>query len=160
MRHLLLLPPACIALAACAAPAAPRLGAVTLARGASAELAPGIILTFDAVDDSRCPPGSFTLELGQSAEVAPGVTLTFEAVDDSRCPPGVQCVWAGRLMYRFSIRRAGEPATSFTLSPSEPEAAPEALGGRRIRLDTAAIPAAAAPGAAIDWRATVTLVPD
>jgi len=129
MRHLLLLPPACIALAACAAPAAPRLGAVTLARGASAELAPGII-------------------------------LTFEAVDDSRCPPGVQCVWAGRLMYRFSIRRAGDAAEAFTLSPSESEAAPEALGGRRIRLDTAAIPAAAAPGAAIDWRATVTLVPD
>ena len=129
MRHLLLPPFACIALAACAAPAAPRLGAVTLARGASAELAPGLI-------------------------------LTFEAVDDSRCPPGVQCVWAGRVIYRFSIRRAGEPATSFTLSPSEPEAAPEALGGRRIRLDTAAIPAAAAPGAAIDWRATLTLVPD
>ena len=130
MRHLLLLPPACIALAACAAPAAPRPGgAVTLARGASAELAPGIILTFDAVDDSRCPPG-------------------------------VQCVWAGRLMYRFSIRRAGEPAESITLSPAEPEAAPVALGGRRIRLDTAAIPAAAAPGAAIDWRATLTLVPD
>lgn len=129
MRHLLLPPFACIALAACAAPAAPRPAVVTLARGASAELAPGLI-------------------------------LTFEAVDDSRCPPGVQCVWAGRLIYRFSIRRAGEPAAPFTLSPTEPEAAPGALGGRRIRLDTATIPAAAAPGGAIDWRATLTLVPD
>lgn len=129
MRHLLLLPPACIALAACAAPAAPRPGAVTLARGASAELAPGVV-------------------------------LTFEAVDDSRCPPGVQCVWAGRLIYRFSIRRGSDAPESFTLSPTEPEAAPGALGGRRIRLDTTAIPAAAAPGAAIDWRVTLTLVPD
>jgi hypothetical protein len=129
MRHLLLLPVACIALAACAAPAAPR------------------------------PAGSFTLERGASAELAPGVTLTFDAVDDSRCPPGVQCVWAGRLNYRFSIRRGGDAPESFTLSPAQPEAAPGALAGRRILLDTATIPAPPAPGTVIAWRATITLVP-
>ena len=129
MRHLLLLPAACIALAACATPAAPR------------------------------PAGPFTLERGASAELAPGLTLTFESVDDSRCPPGVQCVWAGRLGYRFSIRRGGEAPESFTLSPAQPEAAPGTLAGARILLDTATIPAPPAPGAAIIYRATITLVP-
>jgi hypothetical protein len=129
MRHLLLLPAACIALAACAAPAAPR------------------------------PAGTFTLERGASAELAPGVTLAFERVDDSRCPPGVQCVRAGRLSYRFSIRRGSDAPESFTLSPAQPEAAPGALSGGRLRLDTATIPAPAAPGAAIMYRATITMLP-
>jgi len=128
MRHLL--PPlACIALAACAAPAAPR------------------------------PAATFTLAPGASATLAPGVTLTFEAADDSRCPAGVQCIWAGALSYRFSIRRGGAAPESFTLSPTAPEAAPGALAGTRILLDTATIPAAPAPGAAITYRATITLVP-
>ena len=127
MRHLLL-PVACIALAACATPAAPR------------------------------PAGPFTLERGASIDLAPGVTLTFDGVDDSRCPPGVQCVWAGRLGYRFSIRRGGDAPESFTLSPAQPQAAPGVLAGGRILLDTATIPAPPAPGAAIVYRATLTLV--
>ena len=129
MRHLLLPPVACIALAACAAPSAPR------------------------------PAGTFTLERGASFDLAPGVTLTFESVDDSRCPPGVQCVWAGKLSYRFSIRRGSDAPESFTLSPAQPEAAPGALAGSRILLDTATIPAPPASGAAIMYRATITLVP-
>ena len=128
MRHFLL-PAACIVLAACASPAAPK------------------------------PAGPFTLERGASAELAPGVTLTFESVDDSRCPPGVQCIWAGRLGYRFSIRRGSDAPESFTLSPGQPEATPGALAGRRILLDTATIPAPPAPGAAVNYRATLTLVP-
>ena len=128
MRHLLL-PAACIALAACATPAAPK------------------------------PAGPFTLERGASAELAPGVTLTFESVDDSRCPPGVQCVWAGRLSYRFSIRRGGDAPESFILSPAQPEAAPGTLAGARLQLDTATIPAPPAQGAAIVYRATLTIIP-
>lgn len=126
MRHLLLLPAACIALAACATPR---------------------------------PAGPFTLERGARFDLAPGVVITFESVDDSRCPPGVQCIWAGRLSYRFSIRRGGEAPESFTLSPAQPEAAPGALAGARLRLDTATIPAPPAQGAAILYRATLTLVP-
>ena len=132
MRHLLLLPAACIALAACSTPATPA---------------------------APRPAGPFTLERGASLDLAPGLTLTFESVDDSRCPPGVQCVWAGRLGYRFSIRRGNDAPESFTLSPAQPEAAPGALAGRRILLDTATIPAAPAQGATIVYRATLTVVP-
>jgi hypothetical protein len=129
MRYLPFVPVLCATLAACAAPAAPR------------------------------PAASFTLERGASVEVAPGVTVAFEAVDDSRCPPGVQCVWAGKLSYRFSIRRGSDAPETFALSPAQPSAAPAALDGRRIVLDESAIPPAPAPGAAIDYRATFTLVP-
>jgi hypothetical protein len=129
MRHLLFVPVFCATLAACAAPAATRIA------------------------------GTFTLERGASVEVAPGVTVAFEAVDDSRCPPGVQCVWAGKLSYRFSIRRGSEAPETFTLSPAQPGAAPAVLNGRRILLDDSAIPPAAAQGASIDYRATFTIAP-
>ena len=129
MRHLLALPVACIALAACAAPGAPR------------------------------PAGPITLAPGQSAEVAPGVTVTFESFEDSRCPPGVHCVWAGKLSYRFSIRRGSDAPESFTLAPGQPDAAPAALAGRRIALDEDALPAPPAPDTAITYRATLRLSP-
>lgn len=63
MRHLPALPFAIAglsALAACAAPAPPppqSPRAFALEPGAQARLAPGLVLRFDAVDDSRCPPG-------------------------------------------------------------------------------------------------------
>jgi hypothetical protein len=129
MRHLLFLPVFCATLAACAAPAAPR------------------------------PAGTFTLERGASAEVAPGIVVTFDSVDDSRCPPGVRCVRAGKLSYRFSIRRGGDAPDTFSLSPGQPGAAPAVLGGRRIVLDDSAIPPAPAQGASIDYRATFTIIP-
>lgn len=129
MRHLLLAPVFCATLAACAAPGAPR------------------------------PAASVTLAPGQSAEVAPGVTLTFEAAEDSRCPPGMRCVRAGTLVYRFSIRQGEAAPDTFTLAPGQPAASPAHLGGRRIVLDETAIPAPAAPGAAIAWRATIRIVP-
>ena len=129
MRHLLAMPLACAVIVACATPAAPD------------------------------PAGPFTLARGASALVAPGLTLSFDAVEDSRCPPGVQCVWAGRLSYRFSIRRGGAAPERFTLSPAQREAAPAALGGRRIVLDADAIPPPPPQGAAIDYRATFSIVP-
>lgn len=129
MRHLLALPIACIALAACAAPGAPR------------------------------PAGPFTLEPGGFAEVAPGVTVTFESFEDSRCPPGVHCVWAGKLSYRFSIRRGSDAPESFTLAPGQPDAAPAALPGCRITLDEDALPEPPAPDTAITYRATLHINP-
>lgn len=129
MRHLLVLPVLCTALAACATPGAP----------------PG--------------PQAFTLEPGQRVEAAPGVTLAFDSVDDSRCPPGVRCVWAGRLIYRFSIGRAGGSLETFSLSPGEPGATPAALAGRRVVLDESSVPAPAAQGAVAHHRIRLTLLP-
>ena len=105
------------------------------------------------------PAGPFALARGASVLVAPGVSVTFDAVEDSRCPPGVQCVWAGRLSYRFSIRRGDAAPEHFTLSPAQLEAAPAALGGRRIVLDADTIPPPPPQGAAIDYRATLAILP-
>ncbi|MEN3275540.1 MAG: hypothetical protein V7631_1330 [Massilia sp.] len=129
MRHLLVLPVLCTALAACATPAAPR------------------------------GPQAFTLAPGQRVEAAPGVTLVFDSVDDSRCPPGVRCVWTGRLVYRFSIGRAGSTVETFTLSPGEPGATPAVLAGRRVVLDESSVPAPAAQGAVVHHHIRLTLPP-
>ena len=129
MRHLLLFPVACAALIACAAPAAPH----------AAE--------------------TFTLERGQSVDVAPGVTVTFEAVEDSRCPPAMRCVHAGKLVYRFSIKRAGAALETFTIEPGATGPALTSLDGRRIALDEHTIPATPAPGIVITYSATITIVP-
>lgn len=107
------------------------------------------------------PPvlGTFTLEPGQDLAVGPDTRLHFDTVDDSRCPPNVHCIWAGKLSYRFSVRRGGAAPDTFELSPAQPDAAPAALGGRRILLDPAAIPAPPAPGMPASYRATITIVP-
>jgi hypothetical protein len=72
MRHLLALPlvcapvcaTVCAALAACAAPAPQAAGRFTLEQGASVEAAPGLTLRFEAVEDSRCPPGARCVRAG------------------------------------------------------------------------------------------------
>ena len=109
------------------------------------------------------PPGpsarAFTLAPGGSVQAAPGVTLRFEEVEDSRCPPGVRCVWAGKLSCRFSLSQTGAAPESFTLSPGDPGHASRLLGGARIELDEASLPAPAAPDAVANHRVTVKVLP-
>lgn len=130
MRHLLVLPFACLMLTACAAPPGPSARA-------------------------------FTLAPGGSVQAAPGVTLRFDEVEDSRCPPGVRCVWAGRLDCRFSLTRSGADAApeSFTLSPGDAGHVSSLLGGARVALDEASLPAPAAQGAVANHRVTVKVLP-
>lgn len=134
MRHLLALPFACIMLGACAAsggPGAPAARAITLAPG-------------------------------ESRQLASGATLRFDEAEDSRCPPGVRCVWAGKLSCRFSLVPAhpgGAAPESFTLVPGEPAHASPLLGGARLALDEASLPAPAAPDSPRNHRVTVKLLP-
>lgn len=124
-----------------------------------------LALPFACIMLTACaaPPGPaarvFTLAPGGSAEAAPGVTLRFEEVEDSRCPPGVRCVWAGKLDCRFSLSQAGAASESFTLSPGDPGHASRLLGGARIELDEASLPAPAAPDALANHRVTVKVLP-
>jgi hypothetical protein len=57
------------------------------------------------------------------------------------------------------VRQAQGAPDSFELTPAEPAATPALLGGRRIVLDTAALPGPPLPGASTDQRATFTIVP-
>lgn len=81
------------------------------------------------------PPATrYTLAEGQGVELAPRVRLTYDSVEDSRCPPDVPCVWAGQLVYKFTLY-SGEASERFTLTRGQPGVAPAALGGARIELD-------------------------
>jgi len=128
MRHLFALPLASLLLAACAA-AGP------------------------------AQPGTFTLAPRASAQVAPGLTLTYEGADDSRCPPDVQCVWAGRLSYRFSLRGDRGEAEQFALEPGKPGHASAQLAGARIELDAALAASPPARSASAGTPVTLRIAP-
>ena len=102
---------------------------------------------------------AFTLAPGGSVQAAPGVTLRFEEAEDSRCPPGVRCVWASKLDCRFSLLREGAAPESFVLSPGAPAHASGLLGGARLMLDEASLPAPAPQGAVANHRVTVKVLP-
>jgi hypothetical protein len=91
-----------------------------------------------------------------SATVAPGAILTYDSVDDSRCPPDVQCVVAGKVVYRFTLKQ-GDTLEQFALTPAEPAYASPALGGKRIALAEVPPPKAAA-GAATMHPVSVRIV--
>jgi hypothetical protein len=84
---------------------------------------------------------TYMLRPQQSVQLAQDVSLTYDSFSDSRCPPNAQCVWAGRLMFRF-VLDGPDGSEEFTLGPDHTLEAPAALKGARIALDPSAIPAA------------------
>jgi hypothetical protein len=91
-------------------------------------------------------PGSYPLYPQQSATLARDIRITYDSFSDSRCPPNAQCIWAGRLAFRFIIDGPGG-VQEITLGPDQPSAKPHILRGATIALDPAAIPPARAIGA-------------
>ena len=87
--------------------------------------------------------GVYPLKPQQSVDVAPDLSITYDSFSDSRCPANTQCIWAGRLIFRFVID-GPDGTEEFTLGPDQPTAAPAALRGARVTLDPAAIPPARA----------------
>jgi hypothetical protein len=90
-------------------------------------------------------PGSYPLRPQQSATLARDLTITYDSFSDSRCPPNAQCIWAGRLVFRFIIDGRGG-VQEITLGPDHPSARPPILRGATIALDMATIPPARAVG--------------
>jgi hypothetical protein len=86
-------------------------------------------------------PQTVMLAPGQHADIGNGDTLTYDSYSDSRCPTGVHCVWAGELVYRFTVAtpKANE---SFTVTLPNPSHVSAALGGANIALDPARLPPA------------------
>ncbi|KQV33200.1 hypothetical protein [Massilia sp. Root335] len=89
--------------------------------------------------------GVYPLRPEQRVELARGLVLTYDSYSDSRCPANTRCIWAGRLIFRFLLD-GPDGIEEFTLGPDQPTAAPAALHGARIVLDTSAIPPARAAG--------------
>lgn len=132
MRHLFAMPAICAILVACATPPAP----------------PG-----------PPAPGPYTLALHQGVTPGHGLTLTWDSVDDSRCPPHVHCIWAGALLYRFSIRRDGGEPEAFDLTWGRGGHAPALLAGARVELDQSMIASPPAHGASGALPVTLVIRP-
>src|SRR5437764_12954424 len=90
--------------------------------------------------------GVYPLRPDDTVALSGGLTLTYDSFSDSRCPANAQCIWAGRLIFRFLIE-GPEGREEFSLGPDQPTAAPAALHGARIALDAGAIPPARASSA-------------
>jgi len=85
--------------------------------------------------------GVYPLRPEQSVALSSELTLTYDSFSDSRCPANAQCIWAGRLIFRFVID-GPEGREEFSLGPDQPAAAPAALHGARVALDPGALPPA------------------
>lgn len=86
-------------------------------------------------------PKSMTLTLapGQQADVGAGMTLAYDSYSDSRCPKTVWCVWAGELVYRFTIKSAAA-SEAFGLTLPNTSHLSRLGGGARIEIDPASVP--------------------
>lgn len=64
---------------------------------------------------------TFTMQPGDTVAVGPGdlPALRYERANDSRCPPGVQCIWAGTIIYEFTLLGA-VANEQFALTPDRP----------------------------------------
>lgn len=90
---------------------AARLAAAACAVAACSTITPGGILS----------NATFTMQPGDSVAVGPGdrPALRYERANDSRCPPGVRCIWAGTIVYEFTLLGA-VANEQFTLTPDKP----------------------------------------
>jgi hypothetical protein len=108
------------------------------------------LLAASALAACAAPPvrdGVYPLRPEQSVALSPDLTLTYDSFSDSRCPANAQCVWAGRLVFRFIVE-GPDGREEFSLGPDQPAATPAALHGARVALDVGAIPPARVSGAA------------
>lgn len=104
-------------------------GALTLAVGGQARVAPGIVLTLESV------------------------------VADSRCPVDVTCVWAGEIRIALSIEspQSEAPREHFQLSTNAPAAS--ARGLHFELLGATPVPRSTAKIAAADYRIALRVTP-
>lgn len=74
-----------------------------------------------------------TLLPQHSTQITKSATLRYDLFEDSRCPPDVQCIWAGKLVYHFTLTVDATPS-KFSLEREEPDYSPPQLPGVRIAL--------------------------
>ncbi|GAB3455661.1 hypothetical protein GCM10027321_08520 [Massilia terrae] len=99
---------------------------------------------------------SLTLAPGQKADAGGGMTLAYDSYSDSRCPKTVWCVWAGELVYRFTLA-AAKSSDTFSVTLPNTWYVSKALGGTRIAIDPASVPPPAQGSAAAQYILTLTV---
>lgn len=99
---------------------------------------------------------TLTLAPGQNADVGGGMTLTYDSYSDSRCPKTVWCVWAGELVYRFTLASA-KSSEAFSVTLPNTRHVSKALGGASIAIDQASVPPPAQGTAAAQYVLKLTV---
>jgi hypothetical protein len=102
---------------------------------------------------------NFTLTPMQRVDLGGQATLVYDSFSDSRCPESMKCIWAGELVYRFTLATP-KVTESFALGSAKPDYVSQALGGAHIRLDQTKAPAVPPAGVAPrNYPVTLTVSP-
>jgi hypothetical protein len=93
-----------------------------------------------AVADAPVNDATLTLQPQQTLALGQTIGLRYERADDSRCPSNARCIWAGTIVYHFTLigKTASEP---FMLDVDKPAYASKAFKGVQIVLATTEPPA-------------------
>lgn len=87
------------------------------------------------ISEAPVNDATLTLQPAQTLALGETISLRYERADDSRCPSNARCVWAGNLIYHFTL--VGKTATEpFMLDADKPTFASKAFKGVQIVLAT------------------------
>ena len=87
------------------------------------------------ISEAPVNDATLTLQPAQALALGETISLRYERADDSRCPSNARCVWAGTIIYHFTLvgKSASEP---FMLDIDKPMFDSKALKGLRVLLAT------------------------
>lgn len=83
---------------------------------------------------------SYTLVPGMRVDIGGNATLVYDSFNDSRCPANVKCIWAGEVVYRFTLATP-KVTESFSLGLHKTVYVSPALNGAKLSLNPTDIPA-------------------
>ncbi|MBZ2208851.1 hypothetical protein [Massilia soli] len=87
------------------------------------------------VGEAPVNDATLTLQPQQTLALGKTISLRYERADDSRCPSDARCVWAGTIVYHFTLvgNTASEP---FKLDADQATFVSTSFKGVRIVLAT------------------------
>jgi hypothetical protein len=94
-----------------------------------------LVAACTTISEAHVNDATLTLQPQQTLALGDAVKLRYERADDSRCPSDARCIWAGTIVYHFTLvgKTASEP---FILDTDKPDFESKAFKGVRIVLAT------------------------
>jgi hypothetical protein len=105
----------------------------------------GIVTACATLAEDPVKDATLTLQPQQTLALSKTITLRYDRVVDTRCPKGVLCVWAGKVVYHFTLAGVGG-TESFALEADKPRYLSKVVKGVTIVLATTEPPDVVAPG--------------
>lgn len=82
--------------------------------------------------------GSYPMKPNDSVAIGGGASVRYDAFADSRCPNNAQCIWAGKVSYRFTVT-GGAGQEAFALDYEGQQVVSAALPGVRFGVSFKAV---------------------